>query len=160
MSDVAFLLAPLSQSPCQVYFDSRTSLAGVIEAVLQQVGPSRLTISTFSTSEAFLRRLHRLKKASLVKTCSLFLDLKATKKTMELLPLMRGVCDEVVLCQNHSKVVLIDGDARRVAIVTSQNQTVGGRVECGVILSDMNVYNQLYDGFNRLRASGLQPGSF
>lgn len=157
MSEVAFSLAPLSESPCQVYFDSRTNLAEVIEQVLQQAGPSQLTISTFSTSEAFLRRLHRLKKASLVQTCSLFLDLKATKKTMELLPMMRGVCDEVVLCQNHSKVVLMCNGSHRIAIVTSQNQTVGGRAECGIILCDDNIYNQLSDGFNRLRASGFEP---
>ncbi len=157
MSEVAFSLAPLSKTPCQVYFDSRTNLAEVIEQVLQQTGPAQLTISTFSTSEAFLRRLHRLKKASLVQTCSLFLDLKATKKTMELLPMMRGVCDEVVLCQNHSKVVLMCNDAHRVCIVTSQNQTVGGRAECGVILSDFNIYNQLNDGFNHLRKTGFEP---
>lgn len=160
MSKVAFSLAPLSHCPCQVYFDSRTSLAEVIEQALQQVGPAQLTISTFSTSEAFLRRLHRLKKASLVQTCSLFLDLKATKKTMELLPMMRGVCDEVVLCQNHSKVVLMSNEAHKVCIVTSQNQTVGGRTECGVIMSDNNIYNQLNDGFNHLRKTGLEPSSF
>lgn len=160
MSKVGFSLAPLSKTPCQVYFDSRTNLAEVIYQVLQQIGPSQLTISTFSTSESFLRRLHRLKKDSLVQTCSLFLDMKATKKTMELMPMMRSLCDEVVLCQNHSKVVLMSNDTHRVAIVTSQNQTVGGRTECGVVISDFNIYNQLNDGFNHLRSAGLKPGDF
>lgn len=157
MANERYLLAPLSKDPCQVYMDSRTNLAEVIEQVLQQIGPAHLTISTFSTSETFLRRLHRLRKASLVQTCSLFLDLKATKKTMELMAMMRSVCDEVVLCNNHSKVVLMSNDAHRVCIVTSQNQTVGGRTECGIILADFNIYNQLNDGFNRLRAAGFEP---
>ena len=86
--------------------------------------------------------------------------MKATKKTMELMPMMRSLCDEVVLCQNHSKVVLMSNDTHRVAIVTSQNQTVGGRTECGVVISDFNIYNQLNDGFNHLRSAGLKPGDF
>ena len=54
-------LKPLANTPLQAYFDNRLQLADVIDQVLRQIGPAELVISTFSTSDAFIRRLHRLK---------------------------------------------------------------------------------------------------
>ncbi len=146
-------LRPLSSVPLQAYFDNRLQLANVIDEVLSQIGPASMLISTYSTSEAFLRRLFRLKNNGRIVSCSLFCDFKASRKTVLLGDFMRAVCDAVFLCQNHSKVVLLHNDGNRVAIVTSQNQTQGNRTECGIITTDPLIYQQLYDGFNTLRAS-------
>ena len=86
-------LKPLSTTPYQAYFDNRLQLADVIAQVLQQIGPAALTISTFSTSDGFLRRLHRFKNDGLVTSCSLYVDLKASRKTTLIAGFIKSVCE-------------------------------------------------------------------
>lgn len=149
-------LRPLSSVPCQAYFDNRLQLADVIDAVLDEIGPASLLISTYSTSEAFLRRLLRLKNNGRVTSCSLFCDFKAARKTVLLDSLMTSVCNAVFLCQNHSKVVLLRNDRYCVAVVTSQNQTQGNRTECGIITTEPLIITQIEDGFNKLKSTSMQ----
>ena len=148
-------LKPLSNTPLQAYFDIRLQLADVIDQVLRQIGPAELLISTFWTSDAFIRRLHRLKNEGLVKSCSLFLDLKASRKTVLLAGFSKSVFDAVFLCENHSKVVLLKNDSHHVTIVTSQNQTQGNRMECGIITTDNDIYQYIANGFQQLKTSAL-----
>ena len=155
MPNVRNHLRPLSSVPCQAYFDNRLQLVNVIDAVLDEIGPASLLISTYSTSEAFLRRLLRLKNNGRVTSCSLFCDFKASRKTVLLDSLMRAVCDAVFLCQNHSKVVLLRNDRYSVAVVTSQNQTQGNRTECGIITTDSLIISQIENGFTQLRRSSV-----
>lgn len=131
-------LESISERRTQAYFSNKVQLADLIEWVLEQTGPCSLEISTFSTSESFLRRLYRLKQAGKVLKCRLIADVRAAKKTASLYTFMKSVFDEIYLCQNHSKVVLLRpvNEAGVVAIVTSQNQTRGDRYEAGVITSD------------------------
>lgn len=153
------ILRPLSETPYQAYFDNHLQLYDVIDFVLRETGPARLTISTFSTSDGFLRRIHRLKQEGLIESCSLFLDLKATRKTVLLKGFMSQVADRVMLCENHSKVVLVSNGQWQVSIVTSQNQTTGNRMECGIITTDTNIFKDLQNGFDKLLAISVTIGS-
>ncbi len=151
-------LEPLSATPLQAYFGNRWQLADVIGQVLQQTGPASLTISTFSSSESFLRRLYRFKADGLVRACTLYVDLKASRKTTLIAGFINKVCDRVYLCQNHSKVVLLHNEHNHVTIVTSQNQTQGNRTECGIITTDLNIYQSIANGFSKLKAAALPLG--
>lgn len=148
-------LAPLEKLATQAYFSNRVQLADVIERVLDCIGPATVRVSTFSTSEEFLRRLARLRGSGRVLRCSLFCDLRAARKTAPLYGFIRSVFSEVRLCENHSKVVLLRNDTRRVAVVTSQNQTRGDRFEAGIITSDPGVYAALDAGLDLLAANSI-----
>ena len=143
-------LKPLEKSPIQAYFSNRYQLIDIIVWVLDQIGQADMTISTFSTSEEFVRRLWRLKKFSRILTCGLFCDLRAIRKTLALYHIMTNVFDSVRLCENHSKVVLLQNESHSVAIVTSQNQTRGDRYEAGVITTCPHTVNQLRRGFDAM----------
>ncbi|MCM1356525.1 MAG: hypothetical protein NC212_08995 [Staphylococcus sp.] len=143
-------LLPLEKCVVQPYFSNSIQLAGVIDWVLDQTGPADVMISTFSTSEEFLRRMARLRASGKVGRCSLFCDLRAARKTASLYHFIKGVFDTIALCQNHSKVVLIYNDSFHIAIVTSQNQTRGDRFEAGIITSDTHTFYNLRLGFDRL----------
>lgn len=149
------LLMPLEKCALQPYFSNRIQLAEVIEWVLTQIGPADIAISTFSTSEEFLRRLYRLKNKGKVGSCTLFCDLRAAHKTVALYQFIKSVFDSVHLCENHSKVVLLYNIDHGVAIVTSQNQTRGDRYECGIITSDPNTFFNLRLGFDALAANSI-----
>lgn len=152
MSNLALknMLKPLEKCAVQPYFSNRVQLADLIEWVLRQIGPAQLLVSTFSTSEAFLRRLNRLKKTGLVKGCGPFCDLRAARKTKSLYFFIKSVCDRVCLCENHSKVVILTNSNFCVAIVTSQNQTRGDRYECGIVTTDPYTTASLLKGFREM----------
>lgn len=148
-------LVPLSKLPLQAYFNNRTQLAQVIEWVSSQIGEAHVVISTFSTSEEFIRRLWRMKQSGKIKSCTMYCDLRAARKTLSLYSFMQNVFDKVALCQNHSKVVLLSNDSHRVSIVTSQNQTRGDRFECGIITTDSDIFDNLSRGFDALDLNSL-----
>jgi len=131
-----FQLKPLYKCAIQPYFSKRIQLADIIEWIIRQIGHVHLVISTFSTSEEFLRRLDKMKTSLKILHCQMFCDLRAARKTILLKHFIESVFDEAFLCENHSKVVLLFNDKFHVAIVTSQNQTRGDRYEAGIITTD------------------------
>ncbi len=144
-------LAPLASCAVQPYFGRAAQLSDYIDWVLDQTGPAGMSISTFSVSEQFLRWLHRARSSGRILWCSLVCDMRAARKTSSLDSLMHSVCDEVILAQNHSKVVILDAPVVDVAIVTSQNQTRGDRFEAGIITTDYRTVSLLKDGLTILR---------
>ncbi len=148
-------LMPLGKCVIQPYFSNRIQLAEVIDWVLEQIGAADIIISTFSTSEEFLRRLSRLRTRGIVRSCVLFCDLRAAKKTAALYHFIKSVFQSVHLCENHSKVVLISNERHAIAIVTSQNQTRGDRFEAGVITSDTHTFFNLRLGFDALANNSM-----
>lgn len=141
-------LRPLRVCKVQPYFSKDVQIADLIEWIIAQSGKADIIISTFSTSEEFLRRMHRMRKEGKVGTCELICDLRAARKTVALKHFMQQTFDRVFLSQNHSKVLLVSSAALQVAVVTSQNQTRGDRFEAGVISSDPFTFNSLRDGLD------------
>ena len=118
-------------------------------------------VSTFSTSDAFLRGFYNLKKKGLVTKSVLLADLKASKKTYKLYKEMQQNFDAVYLAQNHSKVVLVQNDEWTVTVISSQNQTYGDRAECTIITTFQEIFFEQYSGFsdivdnNSIQLNGL-----
>ena len=136
MKIVNRLLKPISDMPLQAYLDNRLQLFDVLEFILLQTGPAKVYVSTFSTSEEFLRRLFSLCKRELILHAVLMADLKAAKKTVNLSTFMGVVFDDVYLTENHSKLLL------------SQNQTRGNRTECSIITTQPDIFLTLRDQFS------------
>lgn len=153
-------LMPIEKCDVQPYFSNRIQLVEVIEWVLEQTGPANMTVSTFSTSEESIRRFWRLKKSGRILSCMLFCDLRAMRKTISLYDFVKGVFDDIRLCENHSKVVLIHNRHHRVAIVTSQNHTRGNRAEAGIITSDAGTFDKLARGFSSLSDNSISLDEF
>lgn len=144
------IIRPLSDAPLQAYLDNRVQLFDIIERILSETGPAEIYISTFSTSEEFLRRIYRLRKRGLLTKATMLTDLKASRKTVNLYTLISNVFDEVFLAENHSKVILIQNAKWMVSICTSQNQTRGNRTESGMITTDPRIYLDLQRQFSEI----------
>lgn len=74
-----------------------------------------------------------MRRKGLVRSACLFTDFKAAEKTARVNPILRCAYDEVRFCQNHSKVMVIEGKFPAV-VLSSQNQTRGNRLENYAIL--------------------------
>ena len=153
-------LKPLGLCTVQPYLAKDIQLADLIEWSINQIGRADISISTFSTSEEFLRRMHRMKEEGKVLHCELICDLRAARKTIALRQFMQSTFESVYLCQNHSKVVLLSSGDNKAAIVTSQNQTRGDRYEAGIITTDSFTFARLKEGLEECRANSILINEF
>lgn len=144
------ILKPLSTAPLQAYVDNRIQLFDVIDTILRETGPAEIYISTFSTSEEFLRRIYKLKSSGAITRAVMLTDLKASKKTVNLYRFISMVFDQVYLGENHSKVILIRNAKWTVSVCTSQNQTRGNRAESGMISTDGAIYATLFTSLSQI----------
>lgn len=143
-ADIHTILKPLSVQPTQCYLSSALQVADVLEWLLQQLGPSEIWLTSFSISEEFLRRIFFMAKKYDMRRFHVVLDHKATNKTIKLWLLISNVVATTFLADNHSKVLLIRGDAGgRAMVVTSQNLTRGNRKEAAMLTSDPVLFDQM-----------------
>ena len=155
------IIKPLSKYPLQAYLDNRVQLFDIIDKILSETGPAEIYISTFSTSEEFLRRIYTLKERGRITKATMLIDLKASRKTVNLYKFISRVFDDVYLAENHSKVILIKNKKWQVSVCTSQNQTRGNRTESGMISSDPSIFLDLQQRFsdiintNSIQLNGL-----
>lgn len=158
------LLKPLAKCPLQSYLGKGLHTLGLLGWILEQTGRADVYISTYSTSDAFLRGFYNLRKKGLIGHSILLADLKASKKTVKLYREMQSCFDSVYLSMNHSKVVLIQNDHHLVTVISSQNQTYGDRAECTIVTTDQEVFLQQFSGFkdivddNSIQLNGLFNG--
>lgn len=159
------LLRPLHECQCQAFLGTGLHTLGLLNWLVQQLGRCEVFVSTFSTSEEFLSGFLNIRKKGLISHAVLMADLKASRKTVKLQQLMARCFDSVYLAQNHSKVLLLKTESgRKVAVVTSQNQTYGGRAEATMVTTDDQVYDDLFNGFiqtidNSILVNGIFPNS-
>lgn len=162
--DLNRLLQPLSKCPLQSYLGKGVHTLGLLDWILKQTGRADVYVSTFSTSDAFLRGFYNLRKKNLIAHSVLLADLKASKKTVKLYREMQCCFDSVYLAMNHSKVLLVQNDRHLVTVISSQNQTYGDRAECTIVTTNQEVFLQQYSGFkdlvdeNSIQLNGLFNG--
>lgn len=144
------ILKPLSRCPLQSYLGKGLHTLGLLGWILDQTGRADVYVSTFSTSDAFLRGFFNLRKKGLIGHSVLLADLKASNKTVKLYREMQCCFDSVYLTMNHSKVVLVQNDSHLVTVISSQNQTYGDRAECTIVTTDQEVFLQQYSGLKDL----------
>lgn len=144
---VSELLKPIADVQTQAYFGRHLHTLGLIKWILQQIGPADVWVSSYSTSEEFLRGFRLMRDSGSIKSAKMLLDVKASKKTVHLWRLMSTCFDDVFLGENHSKVTLFRTDLQVVSVVTSQNQTYGSRDESTIITTEPQVFADLFGGY-------------
>ena len=155
------ILQPLAKCSLQSYLGKGVHTLGLLDWILKQTGRADSYVTTFSTSDAFLRGFYNLRKKGLVNHAVLLADLKASQKTVKLKGLMQSCFDTIYLSMNHSKVVLVQNESHLVCVISSQNQTYGDRAECTIVTTDQNIWLQQFSGlkdlieFNSYQVNGL-----
>ena len=139
------LLKPLREVPAQVYLGKEIHLAGLLSWILDQTGQAEVIVTTFSTSDDFLCAFRRLRDDGLIKHAVLVADFKASQKTKNIRLLMKNSFDRIFFAENHSKLMLVRREDMTVTVITSQNQTYGGRNESTFITADNDTYWSLHN---------------
>lgn len=144
-----------AEEQLQIFLSSGLQLGQLLEQLLAYTGPARIVVSTFSTGEEFLVKLHTLRKRGLVTEAICYTDIKAAEKTARNNTMARLAFDQIHLCRNHSKVILISGVEMSVAVLTSQNTTRGNRLESYVILYSAETVRMLADSLAAYKTAKL-----
>lgn len=144
---VSDLLKPIGEVQTQAYFGRHLHTLGLIKWILSQIGSADVWVSSYSTSEEFLRGFRLMRQSDSIHSAKMLLDVKASKKTMQLWSMMQACFNEVYLGENHSKVILFRATNCVVSVVTSQNQTYGSRDESTIITTEPQVFYDLLHGY-------------
>lgn len=152
--DINSFLRPVQDTSIQAYFGQGLHTLSLLRWLLPQTGSADVFLSSYSTSEPFLNCFHILKRKRLVRKSMILLDQRAARKTIQLERLLSEAFDNVFLGQNHSKILLIRNSNFSVSVVTSQNQTYGGRAESTIITTDKAVFDVLIAQFVSICGDG------
>lgn len=146
------ILRPLAGAGLQAYLSNAIQIADILDWILAQTGPSDITMTSFSISEEFIRRIWFTRRAGNVRRFRLLLDHKATQKTLRLWTFIAQTVDETFLADNHSKFLIVSPVSGQppVAVITSQNLTRGNRYEAAVITTDPGVTRNLAESADDL----------
>lgn len=148
--DINTMLRPVAGCATQCFLGTGLHSLGLLIWLLEQIGPAKVYMSTFSTSEEFLAGFLRLRKRGLIKEAHCLVDVKAARKTVRLERLFSACFEHVYLGLNHSKLTLVHNERFKISIVTSQNQTYGDRIECTMVTTDAAIYDKLVDDLRRI----------
>lgn len=81
MNNISEIFKPISPGYIGADLNNKFQLYNLIEWILEQTGPAAVTVVTFSMSEEFIRKMLKLQKSGLLKSCTVMLDFKAVQKT-------------------------------------------------------------------------------
>ena len=137
------LIKPLACAPVQAYFSSEFQLYHLLEFILEQTGAANVILTTFSVSEEFVRKLSQMKTDGLINSLVVVADHRTAVKALRLTLFTNNIAEQLMLGNNHAKVLLIENRSWKVSVVTSQNQTRGNRIECGMICTHQDIYDSL-----------------
>ena len=138
----------------QVFLTDAFQLGYVLEQLLSFTGRAHITASTFGNGEEFLRKLIILRHRGLISESILYCDTKAAEKNAKMHPLLKSAYDRINFCDNHSKVLVVEG-AFPVVLLASQNQTRGNRLENYVIVQREDVATYCLEVLSQRKTANL-----
>ena len=162
MHNISDIFKPISPDYIGADLNNKFQLYNLIEWILEQTGPAAVTVVTFSMSEEFIRKMLKLQKSGLLKSCAVILDFKAVQKTQKLIRFAQNVFSSVSYCKTHAKLVLIETDNLEfpgVIITGSQNATRGNRSESTVITPDEETFYNLQLKVESLKSMNYETNS-
>lgn len=142
-------IKPLACTPVQAYFTSEFQLYHLVEFILLEIGPCELIITTFSVSEEFIRKLLQMKSRHLIRSLAIVADHRTAVKALRLSLFTNNVAEQLLLGNNHAKAILFKNSNWKVSVITSQNQTRGNRIECGMVCTLPKIYESLLQSITR-----------
>jgi hypothetical protein len=107
------------------------SLSDMIEAILQKIGPARMSISTWTAAQVDISRMMELLRGGMLTDCRWLVDLSFIRRTPELCNQIREQfgLEAVRVMRTHAKFVLLENEEWRIALRSSMNLNQNPRLE-------------------------------
>ena len=136
----------------------RWSAHELLQFVLERTGPARVSISTWTVTEAPVRALLALREAGLITELALLFDYRIKTRCPKAVQLVAALGARVGLAKCHAKLTVVENAEWAVTILSSQNYTRNPRIEAGVLFTDRAAAD-FHAGWLREQLAGNQPFS-
>lgn len=134
----------------------RWSAHELLQFVLERTGPARVSISTWTVTEAPVRALLALREAGRITSLDLLFDHRIKTRCPKAVQLVAALGARVHLAKCHAKVTVVENDEWAVTVLSSQNYTRNPRIEAGVIFTD-RASAAFHRGWMEAQLLGNQP---
>lgn len=132
------------------------SMHELLAHLLETTGPANVRIMSFSITEVAIRTFLNLIDSGKIQKLQCILDLSVKRYRLALLNFMNNVVTEISLIKNHAKLILIENEQWKVAVVSSANFNVNDKIEAGVILTKPLLFSVYDKHFVRWFNQGLK----
>lgn len=114
------------------------SLIDLLDALLDRIGPARLSISTWTAAHADLSRVLQFIDAGRITGARWLVDLTFTRRSPQLAARIRAAFgpESIRVTRNHAKFCLLTNDAWRIVVRTSMNLNFNPRLEDFTVAHD------------------------
>jgi len=130
------LIADLAADKIHFFFShGQWSLHDLFTALIHKTGPAKVYLSTFSLSEVAVRSLYNASKDGLITHLQCLVDIRVKRHKLGLLNFAGHLVDTITLANCHAKILILENDAWKIAVVASNNFTVNIRYESGSIIT-------------------------
>lgn len=115
--------------------DADFSTHELIAHLLEETGPAKVRISSFSITETAIRSFLRLQESGLITSMTCLFDLSVKRYRVGLLFFASNVISEIGMTNIHAKLAFIENENWKVVVITSANLNINDKKEAGVIIS-------------------------
>lgn len=136
--------------------DADFSTHELIEHLLEQTGPAKVRISSFSITETAIRSFLRLQESGLITSLTCLFDLSVKRYRVGLLFFASNVINEIGMTNIHAKLAFIENETWKVVVITSANLNINDKKEAGVIISTPEDYKTMVAHYENWYAESLK----
>lgn len=115
--------------------DGDFSTHELIAHLLDEIGPAKVRISSFSITETAIRSFLRLQESGLITSLTCLFDLSVKRYRVGLLFFASNVVSEIGMTNIHAKLVFIENKNWKAVVITSANLNINDKKEAGVIIT-------------------------
>ena len=150
------LISGLARDEIRFYFShGHWSMHDLFTALIHKTGPANVYLSTFSLSEVAIRSLYNASKDGLILKLECLVDIRVKRHKMGLLNFAGHLVDKITLANCHAKILILENDDWKVAVVASNNFTVNVRYESGSIITIPDIVESYKQCLLEAIASGI-----
>lgn len=113
----------ISSKPQLFVSQKKSSLHHVIDKLITLTGPADVHIVSYSVSDAALRALCTMKTKGAIKSLSFIFDDSVKKHKLSLCVFASNFSKKVMFISTHIKLVCIENEKYKIAVITSANLT-------------------------------------
>lgn len=125
------------------------AIHAVLPILLEQIGPAKVRIATFSISEDSIRPLFFLADSGLITELKMLLDTTVKRHKLDLLLFALNVSPLIKIDSNHAKILLVENDSFKFGIVGSANLNQPKRVEAGFYFTSSRFFEFFSNEFEK-----------
>jgi hypothetical protein len=135
---------PKQEKTIPYFSDGEFSMHQLIEHVIEQTGPAKMALSSFSITEVAVRTFQRLIENKQIQSLACLFDFTVRRHKLGLLFFANNIVTKIAIAKCHAKVIVIYNAKYYVTIISSANLNINDKLEAGIISTDREIFDKTF----------------